>query len=68
MATYFFETITAEDALAYVAADDQLIFTTPGGSASAVTTTINPATATSPQTVSMTFGGRTVVFGSGMAA
>ncbi|MDF2901254.1 MAG: calcium-binding protein, partial [Phenylobacterium sp.] len=65
MATYFFETITAEQALG-ITPTTQLIFTTAGATASAVTTTINAATATSPQTVSMTFGGRTVVFGEGI--
>ena len=65
MANYFFETITAPQALAITTAD-QLIFTTAGATAAAATVTINAATATAPQSVSISFNGRTVVFGDGI--
>src|ERR687896_41361 len=65
MATYFFETITPEQALAYNAAGDLIVFQTTGESARLTTVRYNAATATAAATVTITSGltGRSVVFG-----
>ena len=47
MATYFFETITDAQAATYDAADDTLVFSTPGETANITTVRFNAATATS---------------------
>ena len=54
MANFFFETITAEQALGFKAGD-QLIFTTAGATAAAVTTSVTPATLTTPASVTLQF-------------
>src|SRR5688500_14291058 len=65
MATYFFETITPEQALAYNAAQNTIVFQTPGESARLTTVRYNAATAVSAATVTITSGitNRSVVFG-----
>ena len=69
MATYFFETITAAQALGYTAATDTLVFGNPTSSGAKTTVTFNAATATSAATETVTdlVTGRSVVFGVGFA-
>jgi Ca2+-binding RTX toxin-like protein len=68
MATYFFATITDAQAATYNAANDTLVFQTPGERANITTVRFNPASAVSTATVSIISGltGRTVTFGEGM--
>src|SRR4051812_38326603 len=69
MSTYFFETITAAQALAYQAlGNDTLVFTNPTSSGAKMTVLFNPATATAPPTVTLidNVTGRSVTFGSGI--
>src|SRR6478609_8984060 len=68
MATYFFETITAAQALGFTTADT-LVFTNPLASGSRSTVLYNAATATSAATISLIDNttGKTVVFGVGVA-
>src|SRR4051812_34536562 len=68
MATYFFETITAAQALGYVAATDTLVFSNPTSSGAKMTVLYNAATATSAATVTLIDNttGRAVVFGTGI--
>ncbi|MGZ6016805.1 MAG: calcium-binding protein, partial [Phenylobacterium sp.] len=64
MPTYFFETITAAQALSYNAAADTLVFSNPTSSGSKTSVIYNPATATSAATVTITdlVTGRAVTF------
>ena len=54
MATYNFETITADQALAYTASSDALIFSNPTSSASKVSVVFTAATFTTPASTSVT--------------
>src|ERR1700704_6651190 len=69
MATYFFETITATQALSYTAATDTLVFSNPTSSGAKMTVLYNAATATSAATITLIDNttGRAVVFGSSLA-
>src|SRR6185312_15195348 len=66
MATFFFETITAAQALAFNATTDTLVFTNATSSGTKMSVTYNAATATSTatETVIDLVTGRSVVFGS----
>ena len=68
MATYFFETITAAQALGYTAATDTLVFSNATSSAAKSTVLFNAATATQAATVSLidNVTGKSVVFGLGV--
>src|SRR5258708_31860259 len=70
MATLFFETITATQALGFNGATggDVLVFTNPTSSGSKTSVIYNAATATSTATVTITdlITGRAVVFGTGV--
>ena len=61
MATYFFNDITADQALAYTAAADQLIFTG-AVTASQVSVIFVPFTATTPDFIVLQAPGRSVTF------
>src|SRR4051794_7890396 len=69
MATYFFETITAAQALGYTAATDTLVFSNPTSSGSKMTVLYNAATATSAASITLIDNttGRAVTFGGGIA-
>ena len=69
MATYFFETITAAQALGFTAASDTLVFGNPTSSGAKTSVTFNAATATqgATETVTDLVTGRSVVFGTGFA-
>ena len=60
MATYDFETITADEAL-HIQTGDYLMFA--GGSASQARVTFSPLELPTPAHIQVTFGGRTVLFG-----
>jgi Ca2+-binding RTX toxin-like protein len=64
MPTYFFETITAAQALTYSAASDTLVFSNPTSSASKTSVIYNAATPTSAATITVTdlVTGRAVTF------
>lgn len=62
MAIYSFETITATQALA-IASDDVLTFAASTGTASAATVIYAPAAGSTPATIGVTLGGRSVTFG-----
>ena len=66
MATYFFETITAAQALAFTASSDTLVFGNTTSSGVKTSVVFNAATATSAATETVTdlVTGRSVVFGS----
>ena len=68
MATYFFETITAAQALTYNQATDTLVFGTAGETAVRTSVAFVPASATAADSVIITSGttGRSVTFGAGM--
>ena len=61
MAIYFFEEITAAQALSYTPSD-VLVFTTPGLTASQVSVTFVPFTATTPDFITLTAPGKVVTF------
>src|ERR1041385_4296016 len=69
MATFFFETITASQALGFVAPTDTLVFSNATSSAAKTSVVFNPATATSAATITITdlVTGRSVVFGAVIA-
>ncbi|MGZ3402080.1 MAG: calcium-binding protein, partial [Phenylobacterium sp.] len=69
MATFFFETITAAQALGFTAATDTLVFSNPTSSGSKMTVLYNAATATSAATITLidNADGHAVTFGSGLA-
>lgn len=68
MATYFFETITAAQALSFNTASDALVFSNATSSGSKTAVTYNAATATSTATVTITdlVTGHAVTFGTGI--
>src|SRR5579862_2670710 len=74
MATYFFETITAAQALTYSAATDSIVFTNPAATGAKMTVIYNagtPATPTVPAgspsvTLIDNVDGHTVTFGTGI--
>src|ERR1700761_2774202 len=69
MATYFFETITAAQALAFnTAGGDQLVFTNPGSHGSAMTVAYSAGGPTTVPTVTVidNIDGKSVVFGTGI--
>ena len=53
MATFFFETMTPDEALNYAFATDQIIFTTPGLSAAQVSVIFVPFTANTPDYITL---------------
>ena len=61
MAIYFFEDITAAQALSYNVTD-ALVFTTPGLTASQVSVTFVPFTATTPDFITLTSPNKVVTF------
>ena len=65
MATYFFETITATQALNYAAATDQLVFTNATSTANKVSAVYTPS-ALSAVTITDLVTGRAVAFGTGI--
>lgn len=69
MSTYVFETITAAQALAFDRANDTLVFSYPAATGAGMRVTFNAATTTEPASLSVLSipGGRTVVFGVGLA-
>src|SRR4051812_25939707 len=70
MATYFFETITAAQALGFNATtNDILVFSNPAASGAKTTVLFNAATATSAATITVIDNttGRSVVFGATLA-
>ena len=68
MSTYFFESITAAQALAFNGQTDTLVFSTPAATGANTRVTFNPATATSQASLTMldVTTGHVVVFGVGL--
>ena len=68
MSTYFFETITAAQALAFDGQVDRLVFTNPAATGANTRVTFNPATATSQASLTVldVTTGHVVVFGVGL--
>ena len=70
MSTYFFETITAAQALGYTATTDALIFSNSTSSGNKTSVVFTAATFTVPASITVTdlVTGRAVVFGGGFAS
>jgi Ca2+-binding RTX toxin-like protein len=70
VSTYFFETITSAQALAFNGQVDTLVFSNPRSTGASVRVTFNPASDNGPASLTVwdLSGGRIVVFGTGLEA